>query len=121
VSDWPPFPPLAFATGHVLLLPLDPDTSLALSPSPGLLALLAGEAVLVAALVLPSLRTPPRLRRFGTVSLAMLGLVGVVLGTLALTDRLWMVATALLLVTGTLCYGVHRYELLVTGQVEVEA
>lgn len=101
----------AVAFGHLALAALVPET-------PAVAPLLAAELGLFAMLVAPARRQKRSLE------LAAATLLGVVaLGVLVRTgldrfDALWPTAALLALAVALLAYGLHRYELLATGQLE---
>lgn len=108
------WPPLVVAVGHVLLLPVVPDGFLAAGPT-GWRLLAGAEAAMLAVLVGSALRTTRR--AVLPLVAATLGLFGLVFAGLVATDRIWPVALLLVATVAVIGYGLHRYELVHTGQV----
>lgn len=112
---WYRFPTVyAFALGHVVLAAL-------LSKTAPLTAFAPAEAGLFVMLVGPAARDESSLRTVATTAACFFGLLAIAWAVRSSTGDLWLAAMALLGSMALLAYGIHRYELVRFGLVEVES
>lgn len=110
----PPLAPTVFALGIVgLLVVVTPDAPRAPYGQLGIAAGL-GAIVLAGSLV----RTEAPFRAAGVFLVSVVVLSAIAVGLWRTSDGLWLGALGLLLVGGTLSYGLHRYERVRLGLVE---
>lgn len=117
-NGWPPTVPLFVAVGHVLLLAVIPErVTFELPATPALLLVTGAELLFLGILIASALRSPPRARGVMSILSGVVGLFVLLLASLSLTDQLWFLAIIFSSVVAVIGYGIHRVELVRTGQV----